>query len=371
MSKFVERYARYGLPVLLILGGLVCLSITSWSNLDAALSWGDSTGAKTSYGAAALAIDIVGVAAFAAVAGILFRQKRYVVGGILSCVVLICVLFSMLTFYQFGVKERVSRTDVAERTHASLVQAQKDSLARKDQVLTTLMSDLQSDAERADAILYSKGSKADREALIKQADAARKQKAQLGFAETAVAPMPVYVSPDPGAEALAQDIGIATATMQKLLTLALGCILVLMKPLAFGLSGALWPVKEDKPEEAPAPSTAMAVYQDPEPQLLRPSRKAPKLIVDPVKQVIEFYTQATLEAPKAKPLSATQLHGVYLMWIEHKNYAPTLTLQAFGRSTTLAAQAGAIRVEKKSTSKGVEYRGRIPVIDYVDAQQVA
>jgi hypothetical protein len=370
MSKFVERYARYGLPVLLILGGLVCLSITSWSNLDAALSWGDSTGAKTSYGAAALAIDIVGVAAFAAVAGILFRQKRYVVGGILSCVVLICVLFSMLTFYQFGVKERVSRTDVAERTHASLVQAQKDSLARKDQVLTTLMSDLQSDAERADAILYSKGSKADREALIKQADAARKQKAQLGFAETAVAPMPVYVSPDPGAEALAQDIGIATATMQKLLTLALGCILVLLKPLAFGLSGALWPVKEDKPEEAPAPSTAMAVYQEPEPQILRPQR-APKLIVDPVKQVIEFYEEALLEAPKAKPMSATKLHGIYLVWVAHKNYAPTLTLQNFGRNTTIAAKEGAIKVIRRETSKGIQYLGRLPVGDYVDAQQVA
>ena len=90
MQTFVGRYVPYSLPVLLILGGLVCLSITSWSNLDAALSWGDSAGAKTSYVAAALAVDIVGVAAFSAAAGLLFRQGRYALGSMLSVVVFIC-----------------------------------------------------------------------------------------------------------------------------------------------------------------------------------------------------------------------------------------------------------------------------------------
>lgn len=355
MPKFVERYAPYSLPVLLILGGLVCLGITSSSNADLAMSYASSKSLEWRLASGAVAIDIILVAIFPIVAGIFYRQGRYLSVVGLSVFIALGVAFSALSFYQFGIKERVSKTDVAERQYQADVKAIQDTQARKDAMLNRLMDDLQADAERADGILYSKGGKVDRDAAVARADDARKKKAELGFGEVvAVAAAPVYVAPDPGAAELAKDTGFSTAAIQKFFTATLVVIIVLLKPLCFGLGTALLPAK--------TASTEVTTHAEPE---IIP--RGPKLIVDANTQVLEFYHEATREAPGADPIIATKLHKLYLAWVEEKNYHPVLTGMAFGRASTHVITNNLVNVKRRNTSKGIEYVGRAPV-KYIEAR---
>jgi len=370
---------QYALCVLLILAGFVCLGITLLASYDTSVSWGSTDRGQLVYGAASIVNDVVVVSLFACVVGALVRFKRFIAAGCLGAFVCVGLFYTIVTFYQFGAKERLSKTEMAQKTHNAELTADAQTQQRKDAVRNRLLDDLQMEAENASSLLMARQANINRDITRTELNAIRNKKTELAFADIEVKAAPVYVEPDPGAKSLSEDTGLSVAAIQKALVLWIGCMLIIAKPLAFGFGFGLWP-------KAPAPvaaSTAVAIRgreededafeadNDPEPKTI-PQPKAiihsPKIHVDPVIQVEQFYEEATIRAPQGgKPIQATNLHMYYLTWAEGKNYWPTLNLHNFGRASAHLIRIGKLDMERKGGLNGVYYHGRTP-INFEDRQ---
>ncbi len=364
-----RSYGQYALCVLLILGGLVCLTITSGSNLDVAVSLASTMGGKVFYGAGALVVDVVGVALFACVVGYLFRDGHYLAGAGMSVIVACFMTFSMVTFYGFGVKERISKTEVAQKTHDAEVSADAATLARKDAVRNRLLDDLQMETENVSSLLIAKSANVNREVAKAAIHESRNRKAEIAFSDIEVKAGPIYVDPDPMAKAIAEDTGLSISAVQKVLTLGLGVLLILAKGLAFGFGFGMWPKETDsEPEEDKAVTLA---YPSPTvandtaaPQLIHRQVDFPMAaptMVNAYDQVKEFYEEATQESRSSH--TATEIYRHYRDWALKKDYLPELTHQAFGRATKTLMTEGKVSIQRRIGSAGVEYLGRAPMYD--------
>lgn len=311
------------------------------------------------YGAGALVVDVVVVALFACVVGVLCRKGRYLAGSGMGLVVLCGMALSIVGFYQFGVKERVAKTEIAQKQHAAILTADVQTNLRKDAVRARLLDDLQSEVENTSELLLAKQANINREVAKSEIAETRNKKAEIAFSDIEVKPAPVFIDPDPGAAGLAADTGFSVAAVQKSLTLALGSLLILAKALAFGFGFGMWP----KSERNESPSTEITVSHSAPDNDLEGEEIFHRLeVVDPMTQVQEFYAEATRNAPAALPVTATELHAHYRHWASDKRYTPILAIQGFGRASVRLIESGMINVRRKVTSRGIEYVGRMPVI---------
>jgi len=356
-------FGRYVLCVLAILSGLVCLSITASGSFDTAITWASTSRGEAIYGAGSLFVDVVVIALFSCFVGALLRGKNYLTATGLVLFVLCGMLYSGLTFYQFGIKERVTKTEMAEKTYAAQLSADAETKVKKDVVLNRLLDDMQGETESIGALLLAKQANVNRDIAKSEIQALRNKKADVAFSNIEVKPAPVFIDPDPGARGLAADTGLSVAGVQRALMLFLGTLLICAKPICFALGVGLWPKSPDPVESVAKEEIEDDLSEadnDPEPKALI---HTPKLAVDPLIQVRQFYEEATEPSYEgAKPITATDLHMYYQHWIQSKNYWPNLNLHNFGRASAELIRKGLVKdMVRKPGVRGVNYHGRLPI----------
>jgi hypothetical protein len=378
------KRGQYALCVALILGGLFCLAITVTVNLMQGYTLGTTEVSRRLYGAAALAVDVVGVAMFAALTGLLYRHGALWKARALSLVVLGFMGFSMIMFYGFGATHRIAPTLEASARHAAQVAATRAAAAKADALRESQLAFLRSEASKASTMaLNTRLSKDKREEARAARQAAYDQLASGTFGEIEVSAEPVAPIVDPQALALSEDTGLSLETVQKLLTVSLGILLIVAKALSFGYGFRLWPEasatgdksKDDAGTTAAEtvetvsgpplpvaanddkPTRSEATARDDVDQLALLLTGEVERHVAAIDQVAEFVASATRPARAARVL-ASDVHNHYRAWAAARGYLPELSANKFGRCMSELNETGQIAMPKVTDGKFNYYLAR-------------
>jgi hypothetical protein len=352
---------RLLLCLVLFLGGLGCLYLTSSINYEQGLSLGQTEAAKSLFSYSSLAVDVIGVGLLAFVAGVFIRQgNKLAACGTLAAVAGFS-LYSMTMFYGFGATHRMAPAQVQAQHQAKVAskratQSLKSEAAKKDHI--NFLRDL---AKSNMALSNSRRLGKQRRAEARDsAQAVLDRLGQVAFASPEVTVAPPAQTIDPQAKFIAEDVGVEVMTVQKVLTLSLGLLLVLCKTLCFMFSTALWPKREAKQQFASSESTdsgsdehqsgvfdnasevtssnvTLVVDNDAKPEddvasLAQKLRPTVEEAINIEEQVLDFIDDQTVPAQGGFAVRASEAYYRYRDWANSQGIENPITQNLFGRT---------------------------------------
>lgn len=246
-------WGQYALCLLLIVGSLICHGIIIASNAAFGFGLGDG---NPVYGWAmavlGVGVDVVGIAALSAYAGVLYRDgEKWNARGV-RCLVVFFMAYSMIAWYGFSAAHRMEPTVHAQRQHDADVSAVANANVTMDGIRRDTIGILakQSDNILAIARDTKNTSKTERAAAAEQAKDARSALLNAGFRTVDIKAAPVFTDPDPQAKVLSDDTGLSVLAVQKIMTAFAGFAAMLLSSVGTTAGVRKWP-KWVKPVAAP------------------------------------------------------------------------------------------------------------------------
>lgn len=223
------RLLAYGFPALVIAAGFACHGIFTVVNYLQGRSLGYDDASHFVFGAVSLAIDIIGVGLFSALAGRARSRGDKSKSRRMMVVVYGSAIFSLLMFYGYNCAQRIEPTQQGRAEVEASRQAKERSERAMADARANFVAELMSSAKEAgDKAQNTRLSTKERDEARQQQELYLKQAGDASFRPVDVAPDPIAVDKDPMATRLAKRIGWSVISVQEILIMGAAILLMLI-----------------------------------------------------------------------------------------------------------------------------------------------
>lgn len=248
MSEHRTHHAQQGsiggqrlLAGALITSGTAFLVTASFANLLQSTSFAQTDEGRLIYGGASIGVDWL-LVLLSIVTGVLFRDGKWGAGLCVAVFLAVFAASSLLTFYGFGVTQRVAPMQAEVARHSALLETIAEAAAEAKRRRNEHLGWVQAQVEQAATMAAdAKQPRHRREEARRAGEALHRILEDHALKPVEVQSTPVPSIRDPGAAALADGLGWDVATVQKVQTLHLGILLIVGGMLAIVMGVVIWP----------------------------------------------------------------------------------------------------------------------------------